>query len=112
MNRAGVAASAAVILLSACSGLTDPIDSWSSTECIDVRSAGRDLLDSARKANNEAGEAIDSGDRLKRDIALAETSRLIEVHALLVLGNPDCFRAEQRASAEQVLRARDRDRAQ
>lgn len=112
MNRAGVAASAAVILLAACSSLTDSIDSRSSAECIEARSAGVGLLDAAREANNEAREAIDSGDRLKRDVALTETSRLIEVHALLVLGNPDCFGAEQRASAEQVLRERDRDRAQ
>lgn len=111
MNRASVVATAAITLLTACSYLADPIDVRASAACIEVRSSGRDLVDEAEESLNRGLAARAVGNNVESEAALRKAQRLMETHALLVLGNPDCWDPRSRADAEQTLRERDRDRA-
>ncbi len=101
MRRVVASLPAGAVFLSGCTGL--------SVRCGDVKSAYAMGASSVAEHLQTAKQHDEEGDLAGWALSRGAASFHLEYMALLVRDNKRCFDAAERAWAEQVLRARDRE---
>jgi len=109
MNRSIAPVMVAAFAFGACTPGTPSTPGTSGTsECEGVVAAFKERTRQAQESITEDGRASEAGDFLAARAARDAAARDIEIAAILIRDNEQCFGPGQRAAAEQILRDRDR----
>ena len=109
MYRSSATVVVAAFTFVACAAGTPNTPGTSGTsECEGVVAAFEERTRQAEESIAERGRASEAGDLLASRAAGDAADRDIEIAAILIRDNEQCFEPGQRAAAEQILRDRDR----